>query len=248
MYQYEMFELSLTGEPPQGSQALFTFQTVFQLDGEEKTVKGFYAGSNTYKVRFLPKKTGRYSWKTESIIPLEGPVAGEEECLPARTGRHGMVKTEGLHFVYEDGTKYLPFGTTIYALAHQSEEIIEQTMHTLEHAPFNKVRHCIFPKHYRYNHNEPQFFPFEKNAEGKWDVHRPCMDYWEHFEKILVRLGDMGIETDLILFHPYDRWGFSIMSMEEWKIHLDYLLRRLSAYPFIWWSLANEYDQFIMDT
>ena len=82
MYQYEMFELSLTGEPPQGSQALFTFQTVFHLDGEEKTVKGFYAGSNTYKVRFLPKKTGRYSWKTESIIPLEGPVAGEEECLP----------------------------------------------------------------------------------------------------------------------------------------------------------------------
>ena len=47
MYQYEMFELSLTGEPPQGSQALFTFQTVFHLDGEEKTVKGFYAGSNT---------------------------------------------------------------------------------------------------------------------------------------------------------------------------------------------------------
>ena len=46
MYQYEMFELSLTGEPPQGSQALFTFQTVFHLDGEEKTVKGFYAGSN----------------------------------------------------------------------------------------------------------------------------------------------------------------------------------------------------------
>lgn len=130
-----MFELSLTGEPPQGSQALFTFQTVFHLDGEEKTVKGFYAGSNTYKVRFLPKKTGLYSWKTESNIPLEGPVAGEEECLPARTGRHGMVKTEGLHFVYEDGTKYLPFGTTIYALAHQSEEIIEQTMHTLEHAP-----------------------------------------------------------------------------------------------------------------
>lgn len=36
MYQYEMFELSLTGEPPQGSQALFTFQTVFQLDGEER--------------------------------------------------------------------------------------------------------------------------------------------------------------------------------------------------------------------
>ena len=153
-----------------------------------------------------------------------------------------MVKAEGLHFVYQDGTKYIPFGTTVYALAHQSEAIIEQTMHTLEHTPFNKVRHCIFPKHYRYNHNEPQYFPFERNEEGKWDVHSPCMDYWDHFEKILVRLGEMGMETDLILFHPYDRWGFSLLRMEEWKIYLDYLLRRLSAYPFIWWSLANEYD------
>ena len=47
MYQYEMFELSLTGEPPQGSQALFTFQTVFHLDGEEMTVNGYNAVTNT---------------------------------------------------------------------------------------------------------------------------------------------------------------------------------------------------------
>ena len=213
MYQYEMFELRFTGEPPGGSHALFTFHTIFYLGSEEKAAKGFYAGENIYKVRFLPQKTGRYSWKTESVIPLKGSLTGEEECLPARTGRHGMVKAEGLHFVYQDGTKYIPFGTTVYALAHQSEAIIEQTMHTLEHTPFNKVRHCIFPKHYRYNHNEPQYFPFERNEEGKWDVHSPCMDSWDHFEKILVRLGEMGMETDLILFYPYDCWGFYLLRM-----------------------------------
>lgn len=46
-----------------------------------------------------------------------------------------MVKAEGNHFVYQDGSKYLPFGTTIYALAHQPETLIDQTMETLKQAP-----------------------------------------------------------------------------------------------------------------
>lgn len=85
MYQYEMFELSLTGEPPQGSQALFTFQTVFQLDGEEKTVKGFYAGSNTYKVRFLPKKPAGIPGKPKALFPWKDLWQGRR--MPAGKNR-----------------------------------------------------------------------------------------------------------------------------------------------------------------
>ena len=29
-----------------------------------------------------------------------------------------------------------------------------------------KVRHCVFPKHYDYNHNEPPYYAFEKDADG----------------------------------------------------------------------------------
>lgn len=36
-------------------------------------------------------------------------------------GRHGMVKASGTSFIYQDGSAYHPFGTTIYALAHQTE-------------------------------------------------------------------------------------------------------------------------------
>lgn len=53
---------------------------------------------------------------------------------------------------------------------------------------------------------------------------------------------EMGIQSDLILFHPYDNWGFSRLSMEENLVYLDYLLRRFSAIPSMWWSMANEYD------
>ena len=120
--------------------------------------------------------------------------------------------------------------------------MVEETFRSLAKAPFNKVRHCIFPKSYDFNHNNPEYYPFEKDENGKWDVNRPCYVYWNNLEKNIVRLGEMGIESDLILLHSYDRWGFALLSMEEIAVYIEYALRRLAAYPYIWWSLANEYD------
>jgi len=59
---------------------------------------------------------------------------------------------------------------------------------------------------------------------------------------------ELGIEADVILFHPYDggHWGFDRMSAEEDDRYLRYVIARLAAYRNVWWSLANEYD--IMET
>ena len=146
------------------------------------------------------------------------------------------------HFAFEDGTAFIPFGTTVYALAHQEDALVEETLESLRSAPFNKVRMCVFPKHYDYNHNEPPCYAFEKGIDGAWNVNRPCIAFWQRFEKILDRIYDMEIQVDLILFHPYDRWGFADLSQRDNLIFLDYLLRRLAANPGCWWSLANEYD------
>lgn len=237
MYCHQMFELQLQGPEPEGSWAETDITAVFQCGDMSKSVQGFYDGEGIYKVRFLPRYPGHYCWKVSGILSAEG----EEECTISEKD-HGMVQAAGTHFQYEDGTKYLPFGTTIYALAHQTEEIREQTMQSLAKAPFNKVRHCVFPKHYDYNHNDPELYPFEKDENGKWDVHHPCLEFWKRFEGIIARLGEMDIQTDLILFHAYDRWGFAFLDMEECRVYLDYVMRRLSAYPYIWWSMANEYD------
>lgn len=237
MKQYEMFELTFSGKEPEGSHVDVDLTAEFCCG--EKVIKtaGFYAGNGTYKVRFLPDQTGAVAWHVSGIFQAEGT----ETCEPAQ-GAHGIVKAVDTHFEYQDGTFFYPFGTTIYALAHQPEELISTTMDSLSKAPFNKVRHCTFPKHYDYNHNEPDFYPFEKKADGSWDTDHPCFAYWDHMERILGELAGMGIQSDLILFHPYDRWGFSRMSQADNLTYLDYLLRRFSAIPDIWWSLANEYD------
>ena len=58
---------------------------------------------------------------------------------------------------------------------------------------------------------------------------------------------DIGIEADIIIFHPYDRWGYCSMSAEQDFRYVAYLAARLAAYRNVWWSLANEYD-FLLDT
>lgn len=156
--------------------------------------------------------------------------------------KHGMVKAVDTHFEYEDGTLFFPFGTTIYALAHQSVELMEQTFETLKKSPFNKVRMCVFPKHYQYNNNEPRFYPFEKREDGSWNPEKPVTAYWDNLEAVIRRLDDMEIQADLILFHSYDNWGFATMSQEDNLKYLDYCLNRLGNLNNVWWSLANEYD------
>lgn len=156
--------------------------------------------------------------------------------------KHGMVKAVDTHFEYEDGTFFYPFGTTIYALAHQTPELMEQTFETLKNAPFNKVRMCVFPKHYRYNNNEPRFYPFEKREDGSWNPEKPVKEYWDNLENVIKRLDEMEIQADLVLFHSYDNWGFATMPQEDNLKYLDYCLKRLGDLDNVWWSLANEYD------
>ena len=266
MKQYETLELSFQAAPPTGSQAAVELTGTFTHGGESRTVKGFYAGNNTYKVRFLPEAAGEYAYRVTGPC-LEAPMTGAVTVEPADAGRHGPVRAESTHLRHADGTWFYSFGTTIYALAHQPRALIDETMRSLAAAPFNKVRLCVFPKHYNYNHNNPDFYAFERlpGAEDRdftvkpgdrampasrateakndvWDVNRPCFAFWDALEARLKELDDLGIQADLILFHPYDRWGFASMPLSDNLTYLDYLLRRLSAFPNVWWSLANEYD------
>jgi hypothetical protein len=237
--QYETLELTYSGPKLQDDLVHTDMKAVFQLNGRQTECMGFYAGDGIYKVRYLPLETGELRYR------VSGPAedAGTMMISGPDSMHHGPVRTSGTVFRYEDGTCYLPFGTTAYALLHQPQERIDETMETMRKSPFNKIRFCVFPKHFPFNTNEPKLFPFEKDGSGKFNVHRPCMKFWDEMEQWIRQLAAMGTEADLILFHPYDCWGFSHLCFDECLLYLDYLTRRLSAFPNVWWSLANEYDQ-----
>lgn len=241
--RWEVFELALTG-PSDGNPFIdVQLAATFTLEHRSVKVNGFYDGASVYKVRFMPDTPGEWTYTTSSNAPALSGKTGAFTCIAALPGAHGQVGVSNTqHFSYADGTPFFPFGTTCYAWVNQTDAIQQETLRTLSSAPFNKIRMCVFPKSYEYNHNEPALYPFERNAEGKSDFTRLNPAYFAHIEDCIAELRKMNIEADLILFHPYDRWGYATMPAEDDDRYLRYVLARMSAYRNIWWSLANEWD------
>jgi hypothetical protein len=211
----------------------------FHHDDETVTVGGFYDGGGSYRVRFLPNTAGQWSYTTRSnarsLDGITGSVTAEAD------GSHGPVHAVGQRFEYADGTAFTPLGTTAYVWTLQEEHLQEQTLTSFASAPFNKVRMGLFPKDFMHNSNEPERYPFERTETG-WDPERFDAAYFAKLEKRIAQLAGLGIEADVILFHPYDRWGFSKMGETVDHRYARYVVRRLAAFHNIWWSLANEYD------
>ena len=242
---YDIFEIVLPG-PRTGNPFVDIFLSAkFQHKGRILEIEGFYDGEGIYRIRFMPDEEGEWTYVTRSNCPELDWQSGSFECEGARLGIHGPVRvSDTYHFAYADGTRHFSIGTTCYAWVHQTDELEEQTLATLKQAPFNKIRMCIFPKHYTYNRNEPPSYPFEKigNEGYSWEFTRFNPAFFQHIEKRVAQLGELGIEADIILFHPYDRWGFSNMGAVNDDRYLRYIITRLAAYRNVWWSLANEYD------
>lgn len=243
--QWDIFEFKTHG-PSRGNPFIdVRFSARFTLNDLAVSVDGFYDGDGTYIVRFMPPTVGDWKFETTSNEKELNGKTGSFKVTPATGANHGPVRVHNtFHFKYADGTPYKQIGTTAYAWTHQGNELEEQTIESLRTGPFNKMRMCVFPKRYAFNANEPPHYPFEGTAPNEWDFSRFNPKFWHHQETRIRQLLEMGIEADLILFHPYDEghWGFDRMPAEADDRYLRYCIARLGAFRNVWWSVANEFD------
>lgn len=259
--RWSVFEVSCNGFSDKNPFVNYSITGVFQSKNEQLEVDGFYDGNGVYKVRFMPSFAETYAFKISGTFSTD-EYSGKFEAVQATGNNHGPVRVSNTyHFSYEDGTPYYSVGTTCYVWTHQSQELQEKTLETLSNGYFNKIRFCVFPKHYDYNLNDPITFPYEgtpmdssvltkenfKNYNGatkgnNWDFSRFNATHFQLFEKRIEDLMKLGIEADIIVMHPYDRWGFSEMTAEQDDLYWNYVVSRFAAYRNVWWSLANEYD------
>ena len=109
----------------------------------------------------------------------------------------------------------------------------------------------MFPKVYSHVEEEPELYAYEKSAAapgpGKkhnWEFKKFNPAFFHHLEKRIDDLKKLGIECDLILFHPYDKgkWGFDDMGEANDLFYINYITARLSSFRNVWWSMANEFD------
>ena len=243
--RWGVMELKFQG-PDQGNPFVgVTLAATFTQGATRLEVPGFYDGDGVYRVRFSPPTSGSWSYETRSDAEDLSGKRGAFDVSEASGDNHGpVIVAHKHHFAYTDGSPFKPIGTTCYAWTSQPEELEEQTLRTLAEAPFNKLRMCVFPKRYDWNHNDPPRYAFEGTPPRAWDFSRFNPEFFRHLEKRIEQLGALGIQADLILLHPYDqdRWGFDRMPPDACDHYLRYVVARLSAYRNVWWSLANEWD------
>ena len=241
--QWDVFEKRINGPADGTPYTDVQLRCTFQHAEREIQVRGFYDGDGEYVIRCMPDTPGAWSYQTESPVEILDGIDGSFTCTEPESENHGPVGVaHTYHFAYADGTMYRPFGTTCYVWNHQNPDIQEQTLAALTDSPFNKVRMCVFPKWYRYNRREPIHHPFVGGENGDPDFAHINPDHFTHLETQIERLRDRGIEADLILFHPYDKWGYDDMGPDADDRYLRYIVARLGAYRNVWWSLANEWD------
>ena len=258
---WDYTELTLTADFKGNPFTEAEFSALFTCGDKKLTLNGFYDGNGEWKIRFMPVCSGEWRFVTFSNIPDLDNKEGRFTCAEATEGVHGMVEVaDTIHFRYTDGAPYYPVGTTCYVWNLQGPELEEKTLRSLEKSPFNKIRFCVYPKRYTFNHNEPPDYPFEGRVEQPWkrelqddytpkprdywDYDKLNPDYFRHIDECVLALRERNIEADLILFHPYDfgAWGFDCIPEEKNRVILKYLVARLGAFRNIWWSFANEYD------
>jgi hypothetical protein len=238
--KYDRFELELEGPSSGNPYRDVELWADFTLGHRVVSVRGFYDGDGRYKVRFMPDAEGEWSYRTRSSLPALDDSSGRITVVGAKG--HGPVQVVGSGFAHADGTPFVPVGTTCYAWVHQSRELRDQTVRTLSDGPFNKIRMCVFPKDYRYNQNEPDFFAFPGSLADGFQFDRFNPTFFEMFEEELSRLAQLGIQADIILFHPYDRWGFQALDPVVERAYLEYVTARWASFDNVWWSMANEWD------
>jgi hypothetical protein len=239
--RWGVHEIELAGPSDGNPFADVRLSARFQFRNRIVEADGFYDGDGVYRVRFMPDAVGPWSYTTVSNVTELDGHAGAFEVSPASEGNHGPVRASGTAFEYADGTPYLPFGTTAYHWTHDMDDERErQTLRTLAASPFNKLRMCVLPT----GAMTPPQVPFAGKDPDGLDKTRYNPVFFRHLESRVRDLLDLGIEADIILFHPYDfgRRGIEDMGRQADHAFLRHVIARLAAYRNVWWSAANEYD------
>ncbi|UUZ94736.1 DUF4038 domain-containing protein [Paenibacillus sp. P25] len=236
------WERSFSGPESGNPYREITLRAEFRHGNRRIVADGFYDGEGIYKLRFMPDAEGVWQYQTYSGCSELHGLEGSFEVVPPSSRNHGLVRVKDRYrFEYADGKPYLPFGTTLYHWCHFGDEAKErQTLDTLAAAPFNKVRMCILPT----GDMNPPVIAFAGNRSEGVDVTRFNPEFFNHLEKRIGELQELGIEADVILFHPYDKgvWGFERMEPETEEAYIRYVTARLSSFRNVWWSIANEFD------
>ncbi len=214
--------------------------------GAEHRVPAFWAGDQTWRVRYAPPAPGRYTCRTIASDPTNSDLHEQRGVLEvsAYTGDHPLrkrgsirVASDRRHFEHEDGTPFFWLGDTWW-MGLCSRLGFPEDFQTLAADRVNKgftvvqIIAGLYP-------DMPAFDPRGANEAGfPWEPEYSRINP-RHFDMADVRiqyLVEQGLVPCIV-----GCWGYFLpwMGVAKLKKHWRNIIARWGAYPVVW-CLAGE--------
>jgi hypothetical protein len=212
--------------------------------GHDQTVPAFWAGEQTWRIRYAPAAAGRYTYRT--VASDSGELHGRHGVLevteyqgdnPLRQHGPMRVAPDHRHFEHADGTPFFWLGDTWWmGLCNRLRwpEDFQQLAADRVRKGFTVIQIIagLYP-------DMPPFDPRGANEAGyPWekDYARINPEYFDAADVRIQYLVDCGLTPCIVAC-----WGYflPIMGVPKIKKHWRNLVARWAAYPVIW-CLAGE--------
>ncbi|MGF1583105.1 MAG: DUF4038 domain-containing protein [Gemmataceae bacterium] len=132
MALYDRWEGTFTADKEVDWQTQFVAHLV-SPSGKKHNVPGFWDGGKTWRIRFMPRETGKWTYTTTAIPDVPGlrNQKGTFTCVRTKTNnpliKHGPLRVakEGHYLQHADGKPFFWMGDTVWnmAIIGQGEEI-----------------------------------------------------------------------------------------------------------------------------
>ena len=215
----------------------------FDMIGKRKYVEGFYDGGNNYKIRFMPDKTGIWSYTVfinDSLLEK-----GRFECIPSRIkGPLIPDQNDPYHLNFLNGDPYYLLGNTAYCSISAYRSSRENYCRLLDYYTernFNWTRFFL----------EETSFPMEGGFIWPWGGTPGEPDYntfdQAHFriaEEIIKEMAERNMIASIILIHAQDEVHKKTgnRKLHIFRKYIHYAIARLGSYWNVVWDMANEWE------
>ncbi len=223
--------------------------------GKTFKVPGFWAGGNTWKIRYSSAVTGTHTFNTvcseagdKGLQGIKGRVTVNPYGGSNALYQHGALKiaSDKRHFAYGDGTPFFWLGDTWWmglTKRLRYPEDVQLLAGDRIRKGFNVVQIIagLYP-------DMPAFDPRGENEAGfPWEPDyksiRPA--YFDDADKKIFYLAEQGIVPCIV-----GAWGYHLpwLGVDKMKQHWRYLIARWGALPVVWCAAGETTMPFYLST
>lgn len=216
--------------------AIFTLPS-----GAKVTVPAFWAGGQTWKVRYSSSLPGDHNFQTVCSVPadkglqgIHGKVVVKKYAGQNLLYLHGPLKiaSDNRHLAYRDETPFFWMGDTWWMGLTKRlvwPEDVEQLAANRLQKGFNVIQIIagLYP-------DMQAFDDRGRNEAGfPWDTAYKAIrpEYFNEADKRIIYLADQGLVPCIV-----GAWGYHLpwMGTEKMKQHWRYIIARWGALPVVW--------------